>query len=129
MEKIIKNIALIGASANKSKYGNIILKDLTAKGYNIFPVHPALDNIDGIKVYKTPEEIKEEADLFVFVVSPSVGLGITKRLYEQGHRKFWYQPGAQSNEISEFLKKDPTAKFSTISCIMVNTSESGDLLF
>ena len=129
MAKIVKNIALIGASANKSKYGNIILKDLKAKGYTVFPVHPALDNIEEDRVFKTPEEIIGKTDLFVFVVPPTVGLDITKRLYNKGCRRFWYQPGAQSSEISELLKKDPDVKFSTISCIMVNTSESGDLIF
>ncbi|MCK4889348.1 MAG: CoA-binding protein [Candidatus Aminicenantes bacterium] len=129
MAKIIKNIALIGASANKSKYGNIILNDLLNKGYNVFPVHPALEIIDGCKVSKTPEEIPEEVDLFVFVIPPDVGLEVTKRLYNKGYRKFWYQPGAESNEILEFLKNDTSVKFSTISCIMVNTSEAGDLIF
>ncbi len=129
MDKIIKNIVLIGASANKSKYGNIILNDLLSKGYIVFPVHPALENIDGLKVFKTPEEISEDIDLFVFVIPSLAGLEVTKRLYSKGHRKFWYQPGAESNEISEFLKGDPLVKFSTISCIMVKTSEEGDLVF
>ncbi len=129
MTKIIKNIALIGASANKSKYGNIILNDLLNKGYIVFPVHTALENIDGIKVFNTPEEITEEVDLFVFVISSSAGFEVTKRLYNKGYRKFWYQPGAESSEILEFLKKDTTVKFSTISCIMVKTSEAGDLVF
>ena len=129
MAKIIKNIALIGASANKSKYGNIILNDLLNKGYIVFPVHPALENIDGYKVFKIPEDITEEIDLFVFVIPSAQGLEVTKRLYNKGYRKFWYQPGAESNEILEFLKKDTSVKFSTISCIMVNTSEAGDLVF
>lgn len=129
MGKIIKNIALIGASANKSKYGNIILNDLLKKGYKVFPVHPALDNIDDLQVFKTPEEITEDVDLFVFVIPSPAGFDVTKRLYNKGYRKFWYQPGAESSEISEILKNDPAVKFSTISCIMVNTSEAGDLIF
>ncbi len=129
MEKIIKNIALIGASANKSKYGNIILNDLKSKGYKVFPVHPVLAEIDGIKVYNSVEELDEDPDLFVFVVPNTIGLEITKNLYEKGYRKFWYQPGAQSIEISDFLKKDNSVNFSTISCIMVSTEKQGDLIF
>ena len=129
MGKIIKNIALIGASANKSKYGNIILNDLLSKDYTIFPVHPSLEDIDGLKVFKNPEEITEEVDLFVFVIPSKAGIEVTKRLYNKGYRKFWYQPGAESSEISEFLKNDPAVRFSTINCIMVNTSDAGDLIF
>ncbi|MEN8222100.1 MAG: CoA-binding protein [Acidobacteriota bacterium] len=129
MEKIVENIALIGASANKSKYGNIILKDLRSKGYTVFPVHPALKEIEGIKVYNSVDELNVLPDLFVFVIPSSLGFDITKKLYEKGHRKFWYQPGAQSVEISDFLEKDNSVKFSTISCIMVNTEMQGDLVF
>jgi len=129
MAKIMKNIALIGASANKSKYGNIILNDLKLKGYEVFPVHPALEEIDGTKVYNSVEDLDDNIDLFVFVVPHSIGSEITKKLYNKGHKRFWYQPGAQSDEISEFLKKDSSVKFSTISCIMVTTEKQGDLVF
>ena len=125
----MNKIALIGASANKSKYGNIILNDLKSKGYEVLPVHPALSEINGIKVYNSVEEIDDKPDLFVFVVPSSIGFDITKKLYNKGYRRFWYQPGAQSAEISEFLTKDSSVKFSTISCIMVNTDKKGDLVF
>ena len=129
MEQIIKKIALIGASANKSKYGNIILKDLIGKGYTVFPVHPSLSEIDGLKVFNSVEDLNGEPDLFVFVVPAAAGIKITRLLHERGFRKFWYQPGAQSSEITEFLQADPSVKFSTISCIMLNTSKLGDLVF
>ena len=129
MEKIVRKIALIGASANKSKYGNIILKDLKSKGYQVFPIHPALNEIDGTKVYNSVEELDDNPDLFVFVVPHAVGFEITKKLYKKGQRRFWYQPGAQSLEISDFLKKDKSVKFNTINCIMVNTEKQGDLVF
>ena len=129
MEKTISNIALIGASANKSKYGYIILKDLIKKGYTVFPVHPALDEIDGIPVFKSTNDLQTEPDLFVFVVPPEVGLNVTKELYNKGFRKFWYQPGAESDEISGFLSKDDKVRFSAFKCIMVTTNKAGDLSF
>jgi predicted CoA-binding protein len=33
------NLALIGASRQGRRFGNAILKELTAKGYKIFPGH------------------------------------------------------------------------------------------
>lgn len=129
MEKIVEKIAVIGASANKSKYGNIIMNDLISKGYKVFPVHPALEKIEGHRVYNSVLDLEEKPDLFVFVVPGSVGLKITRKLYTNGHRKFWYQPGAHSPEIIDYLKKDDSVKFSTLSCIMVQTKKHGDLRF
>ena len=51
IEKFVsdKNIALIGVSANNQKFGNILLVELTKKGYTVFPVHPELSEVNGIK--------------------------------------------------------------------------------
>jgi len=129
MEKIVEKIALIGASANKSKYGNIIMNDLISKGYKVFPVHPVLEEIEGRRVYNSVSDLDENPDLFVFVVPPSVGIKITKELYDIGYRKFWYQPGAHSGEIIDYLKKNIAVKFSTMSCVMVQTNRQGDFRF
>ena len=44
IEKFVsdKNIALIGVSSDKKKFGNMLLLELTKKGYTVFPVHPII---------------------------------------------------------------------------------------
>ncbi|MEN8153796.1 MAG: CoA-binding protein [Acidobacteriota bacterium] len=128
MEKIIKTIALIGASSRKEKYGYKILRDLINKGYTVYPVNPASKEIEGIKVFSSIEELHDDVDLFVFVVPAQAGLDITKKLINRGLKKFWYQPGAESEEIIGFLK-NKKVRFSTINCIMMNTIRQGDLTF
>ncbi len=44
--KEFKRIALVGASKNPAKYGNIILKDLLSKGFEVLPVNPNYDEIE-----------------------------------------------------------------------------------
>ena len=40
------SIALIGASNDRSKYGNKIYRDLRNKGYNVTPINPKEDTIE-----------------------------------------------------------------------------------
>jgi len=120
--KEFKRIALVGASKNPAKYGNIILKDLLSKGFEVLPVNPNYDEIEGVKCYKSIKELPKDVDVIVFVVPPKVGLQVAKEAVEAGFKKLWFQPGAESEEIREFLEK-VGVEYSFEKCIMVETSD------
>ena len=113
-------IALVGASNNPTKYGNKILLDLVSKGYNVVPINSTEDTIAGIKSYKNVLDLKESPSIINFVVPPSIGFRITKELVENNFDNFWYQPGAESEEISYFLNENKK-NFIDDKCIMVVT--------
>tara|TARA_A200000113_G_scaffold223669_1_gene239813 strand:+ start:3724 stop:4107 length:384 start_codon:yes stop_codon:yes gene_type:complete len=113
-------IALVGASNDPKKYGNKILLDLVSKGYNVAPVNSKEKTIAGIKSYKNVLDLKETPSIINFVVPPSIGFHITKELVENKFDNFWYQPGAESEEISYFLKENKK-NFIDDKCIMVVT--------
>ena len=98
------SIALIGSSNDPRKYGNKILLDLTKKGYTVYPVNKKEKEIEGLKAYKNIEMLEEIPTIINFVIPPDEGLVVTRDLVEKGYDNFWYQPGAESDEISEFLK-------------------------
>ncbi|MCO6040695.1 CoA-binding protein [Thermococcus alcaliphilus] len=120
--KEFKKIALVGASKNPAKYGNVILKDLLSKGFEVLPVNPNYDEIEGVKCYKSIKELPKDVDVIVFVVPPKVGLQVAKEAVEAGFKKLWFQPGAESEEIREFLEK-VGVEYSFEKCIMVETSD------
>ncbi|NJE85938.1 CoA-binding protein [Thermococcus sp. CX2] len=115
-----KRIALVGASPNPVKYGNIILRDLTRKGFEILPVNPNYDEIEGLKCYRSVRELPKDVDVIVFVVPPKVGIQVAKEAVEAGFKKLWFQPGAESEEIREFLESKGV-EYSFHKCIMVET--------
>ncbi|AIF70157.1 CoA-binding protein [Palaeococcus pacificus DY20341] len=117
-----KKIALVGASPNPAKYGNIILKDLKKKGFEVLPVNPNYDEIEGLKCYKSVKDLPKDVDVIVFVVPPKVGVKVAKEAIEAGFRKLWFQPGAESEEIRELVEKE-NIEYSFIKCIMVETSD------
>ncbi|MBC7094212.1 MULTISPECIES: CoA-binding protein [Thermococcus] len=120
--KEFKKIALVGATKNSTKYGNIILKDLINKGFEVLPVNPNYDEIEGLKCYRSVKEIPKEVDVIVFVLPPKVGIQVAKEAVEAGFKKLWFQPGAESEEIREFLEK-AGVEYSFGRCIMVETGD------
>ena len=112
------SIALVGASNDPRKYGNKILLDLISKGHNVYPVNNKEKNIEGIKSYKSVDAIPEIPSIINFVIPPDEGMVVTRDLVEKGYDNFWYQPGAESKEISYFLlSKDKN--FIDDKCIMI----------
>ena len=119
------SIALIGSSNDPRKYGNKILLDLTKKGYTVYPVNKKEKEIEGLKAYKNIEMLEEIPSIINFVIPPDEGLVVTRDLVEKGYDNFWYQPGAESDEISEFLKIHKK-NYIDDKCIMVVTRLSSN---
>lgn len=112
------SIALIGASTNKEKFGYKILVDLDNKGHVVIPINNKETEIEGKKVFKNVNEISDCPSIINFVVPPHIGFKITKDLVESGYDNFWYQPGAESDEISEYLDSK-NKNYIDDKCIMV----------
>jgi predicted CoA-binding protein len=119
------SIALIGSSNDPRKYGNKILLDLTKKGYPVYPINKKEKQIEGLKAYKNIEILEEIPSIINFVIPPDEGLVVTRDLVEKGYDNFWYQPGAESDEISEFLKINKK-NYIDDKCIMVVTRLSSN---
>lgn len=117
----IKKVAVIGASEDRRKYGNKIVRDLSSKGFEVYPVNPKADSVEGIKSYKDIEELPKDIDLLVFVVPPEIGIQIAEKAMKLGFKRLWFQPGAGSKQIEDLLKSN-RVEYSFGRCIMVETS-------
>lgn len=65
-----KNIAVVGMSKNSTKLAHNIPFYLISQGFNVIPVNPTTDDINGIKTYKSLLDITDRIDI-VNVFRPS----------------------------------------------------------
>ena len=66
----LRNLAIVGASRNRGKYGNIVYRDLRAKGYRVFAVNPKSKEIEGDPCYPDLQSIPEKIEGVVIIVPP-----------------------------------------------------------
>ncbi len=80
-----RSIAIIGASREPQKIGNVILKNLVEGGYNgsIYPVNPNTDEINGIKCYKRVVDIPSSVDCAVICVKKDLVLQVVQECAEK----------------------------------------------
>ncbi len=80
-----QNVAIIGASNNKSKVGHAIMKSLN-RGFegDLFPINPNEESVLGYEVYDSVSEINKEIDVSVLSLPASLVPGILKECGESG---------------------------------------------
>jgi predicted CoA-binding protein len=114
-------IALIGASNDSSKFGNQIYLDLRNKGYHIVPINPKENEIEGDKAYASIDMMDSLPDIVNFVVPPQIAIKVAQKAIDLGITHLWFQPGSESDELEELLRKNHDIKYLINSCIMVET--------
>jgi predicted CoA-binding protein len=125
MEELIKEFlakkkfAIVGATDNETKYGNRIFKNLTKRGYEVYPVNPSLKEIEGTKCYPTLTDIPVKVDVVDVVVPPKVTESILKDCKKLGLTNIWLQPGSESEAAIAFCK-DNSFKVVYDTCVMLN---------
>jgi len=90
--------ALVGASSNPAKYGNIILHNMKNAGYTIYPINPSAEEIDGIKCYPNLAALPEKPAVVDFVLPAKLSLPFLEEAAQLGIPTVWFQPGAESDE-------------------------------
>lgn len=65
-----KSVAVIGASRDPSKIGNVVLKNFVDGGFagDIYPVNPSAEELLGLKCYKSVMDIPERVDSAVICI-------------------------------------------------------------
>ena len=103
----VKTIAMVGASADKTKFSYGVLRQLSEIGYDILPVNPnpQLKEIRGIKVYHALEEIDRPVDM-VEVFRPKEELfGFAEQAIAMGAKVLWGQIGVYDDAAATLAEE------------------------
>ncbi len=92
----LPTLALAGASRGGRKFGNVALKDLRAKGYEVLPVHPTAGTVDGLVAAPSLAALAKPVAGLVLVVPPAQALRLVEEAGAVGIRNVWFQPGSES---------------------------------
>lgn len=102
----VKTIAMVGASADKTKFSYGVLRVLHETGYEMIPVNPnpAVTEIRGIPVAHSLAEIERPVDM-VEVFRPREELyGIAKEAIAIGAKVLWGQIGVYDDRAARLAE-------------------------
>lgn len=99
-----KRFAVVGSFRNKEKFAYKILIELAGKGYEVFPVNPGMQEVEGKTCYKTIGDIPHSIDVVSLITPPVVSEKIVKECLQKGIKRVWCQPGAESQTVIKFCQ-------------------------
>jgi predicted CoA-binding protein len=95
-------IAVIGASSDRRKYGNKCVRAFLKAGYDVFPVHPKEDTVEGLPAYKSITDIPAaRIDRVSVYLPPAVGYGVMEQIATKAVGLVWLNPGADGDEVAK----------------------------
>jgi predicted CoA-binding protein len=88
--------AVVGASDDRSKFGNITFRELKRRGKKVFPVNRKAAEVEGETAYPSLTDLPEHVDCALIVVPPKQSENVVRDADEAGIDSVWFQPGAES---------------------------------
>ena len=88
--------AVVGASTDREKYGNKVLRAYLQHGMEVYPINPKAPEIEGLKAYGSLAEVPVKVRAISVITPPSVTEKVVEAAAAAGVRMVWMQPGAES---------------------------------
>jgi len=94
-----QTIAVVGASRNRSKYGNKCVRAFAAEGWEVYPVNPSTDEIEGFRAYPSLAVVPAELQRISVYLPPQVTDDLIPEIADKGAREVWFNPGSADTEV------------------------------
>ena len=95
-----RTVAVLGASRDRRKFGNKSVRAHRRAGFDVFPVNPQADEIEGLPAYRSLREVPvRPIDRVSVYVPPEIGLTLLNEIAACQPREVWLNPGSESDEL------------------------------
>jgi uncharacterized protein len=91
-------MAVVGASNERDKFGNLACRELKIRGFRVYPVNPHENEICGERCYHTINELGTLIDRLLIVLPPNITQKLVRNLDPEFVSYVWMQNGAESAE-------------------------------
>lgn len=105
--KSVKSIAMVGASADKTKFSYGVLRVLHETGYDMIPVNPnpKVTEIRGLKVYNSLQQIDRPVDMVEVFRPKEEFYGFAEQAIAIGAKVLWGQIGVYDDRAARLAEE------------------------
>lgn len=111
-------VAVLGASQDRTKYGNKSVRAHLAQGYEVYPVNPKGGEIEGLAAYASLADVPvDHLDRISVYLPPAVGVKAMDEVAAKGCKELFLNPGADAPEVvarAQELGLDPIVACSIV---------------
>lgn len=121
IESFLKAAAfgVVGASSNRDKYGNKVLRCYQQDGRVVVPVHPSEKQIEGLDCVASVTELADDVSSISVITPPKITEKVVEQAISRGIQNIWMQPGAESPAAIENARANGINVIADGSCLLV----------
>ena len=90
---------MVGASTNRSKFGNKCVRAYRHAGWDVYPVHPRAREVEGLAAYAHLADVPAALDRVSVYLPPPVTLEVLAEIAERGEGVTFFNPGAADEAV------------------------------
>jgi predicted CoA-binding protein len=114
-----KRFAVVGASSDREKYGNKVLRAYLQNGLEAVPINPAGGEIEGLASFPDLAAVPEPVDGVSIITPPRVTEKVVEQAVALGIKHIWMQPGAESPRAIEIAEQSGANVIAGGPCLLV----------
>jgi predicted CoA-binding protein len=111
--------AVAGASTNREKYGNKVLRCYLQNARTAYPVNPHADEIEGVPCYARLADLPGPVHGLSIITPPAITEELVEEAAAAGIPRLWMQPGAESAQAIERARELGLAVIAGGPCLLV----------
>lgn len=93
-------VAVLGASRDRNKFGNRSVRAHANAGWQVFPINPHADEIEGFQAYRELRDVPvQPLDRVSVYLPPELGVSLLEEIAACAPREVWLNPGSESDEL------------------------------
>ncbi len=100
-----KRVAIVGVPRDPKEFGSGLFREFRQRGYNVFPVNPKADTIEGERCYKRVQDIQPPVEAAMLLTSPNKTEEVARDCAAAGVKYVWfYGVSDRSAENAQAIK-------------------------
>ncbi len=110
---------VVGASEDRSKYGNKVLRCYVQNKKTAIPVNPKVASVEGLNTVATVADLPDTVKSISVITPPAVTEQVVEAAIAKGITSVWMQPGAESEAAVAACKAAGVNVIADHSCLLV----------
>ncbi|MCC2645900.1 MAG: CoA-binding protein [Burkholderiales bacterium] len=111
--------AVIGASNNRDKFGNKVLRCFIKHKKTVYPIHPIEKEIEQLRCLKSVAQLPDTVESISIITPPLLTEKIIAQAVNKGIKNIWMQPGAASQSAIDECIRNGINVIANGPCILV----------
>ncbi len=110
---------VVGASSNRHKYGNKVLRCYLQNQRRVMPVNPVAKEIEGLECVPSVTDLYNEVSSISIITPPQVTEKVVEQAIARGIKNIWMQPGSESPQAVAACERAGVNVIADGSCVLV----------